>query len=299
MTSENAYPHTEPGRAPAFETLISDLSSRFINLPAGEVDREIEDALRRVCELLGIDLAVLWQWSAAAPDVITPTHVYSAREDLLPPEPLRQEQFPWIAAGRCWPAAWSAFSSLEELPAEAAVDRENCRRLGIKSNLSLPLSVGGEPPVGALAFNTLRAERDWPDALVKRLQLVAQVFANALARKRADEALRESEERLSLAADSAEAGLWVLDYGTGVFWVTERARAIFGYLAGRGHHHGASRGFGPSRRLGSRSGGHRAVRARRRTRQRGVPDPAGRRRRALDRVPRAAAVSRPPASRSA
>ncbi len=76
------------------------------------------------------------------------------------------------------------FSSLEELPAEAAVDLEHGRLLGIKSSLCLPLSVGGEPPVGALAFNTVRAERDWPDALVKRLQLVAQVFANALARRR-------------------------------------------------------------------------------------------------------------------
>ena len=65
--------------------------------------------------------------------------------------------------------------------------------------------------------------------MVKRLQLVAQVFANALARKRADEALRESEERLALAADSAEAGLWILDYASGAFWATDRARAIFGY----------------------------------------------------------------------
>ena len=71
--------------------------------------------------------------------------------------------------------------------------------------------MGGEPPVGALAFNTLRAERDWPDALVKRLQLVAQVFTNALARRRHELSLRESEERLALAADSAEAGLWTLD----------------------------------------------------------------------------------------
>ena len=46
-----------------FETLISDLSSRFVNLPAGEVDREITDALRRVCESLGIDFAVLWRWT--------------------------------------------------------------------------------------------------------------------------------------------------------------------------------------------------------------------------------------------
>ncbi len=106
-----------------FETLISDLSSRFINLPAGEVDREIEDALRRVCDFLGIDFAVLWQWSGAAPVSSRPP-TYYAQEGSRPPEPLRQEQFPWyrrqMLAGRM-----VAISSLEELPAEAAVDRES------------------------------------------------------------------------------------------------------------------------------------------------------------------------------
>ena len=211
-----------------FETLISDLSARFINLPAGEVDGAIENALLGVCGLLGIDLAVLWQWSMTAPDVIVPTHAYPALEGLLPPEPLREEQFPWIRqeilAGRL-----VALSSLEEFPAEASVDREYCHHYGVKSHLSLPLSVGGEPPVGLIGFNTVRAERDWPEAVVKRLQLVAQVFTNALARRRADEALRESEERLALAADSAESGIWALDYASGVFWATGRARAIFGF----------------------------------------------------------------------
>ena len=119
--------------------------------------------------------------------------------------------------------------SMDEMPAEFAVDRESSRRLGLRSNLTLPLALGGEAPVGALAFSTLRAERDWPDALVKRLQLVAQVFCNALARRRHDLSLRESEERLALAADAAEAGLWTLDHDTGIFWATERARALFGY----------------------------------------------------------------------
>jgi PAS domain S-box-containing protein len=63
---------------------------------------------------------------------------------------------------------------------------------------------------------------------VQRLQLVAQVFANALARKRADEALRESEARLSLAAASAGAGLWELDLETRRFWATDEARNLFG-----------------------------------------------------------------------
>ena len=173
-----------------FETLIADLSSRFINLPAGEVDREIEDALRRVCEPLGIDLAVLWQWSQADPAVITPTHVYCAEEVRDLPSRCARSSTPGldrqVLAGRI-----VAISSLEALPAEAAVDRETCRLLGIKSALCLPLAVGGEPPIGALGLNALRAERDWPDALVKRLQLVAQVFTNALARKRHEQRLLE------------------------------------------------------------------------------------------------------------
>jgi transcriptional regulator with GAF, ATPase, and Fis domain len=93
----------------------------------------------------------------------------------------------------------------ESLPAEAAVDRENALRLGIKSSLTLPLLVGGEPPVGALAFNSLRGQRDWPDTLVAQLQLVAQVFANALARKRADQALQQSYAEIEQLKDRLQA----------------------------------------------------------------------------------------------
>jgi signal transduction histidine kinase len=210
-----------------FERLIADLSSRFINLPPSEVDREIEDSLRRVCEFLDLDLAVLWQWSGADPDVVAATHFYFAQEGMQPPEPMRQEHYPWyvqqVLAGRM-----VGVSSPEELPPEAAVDLEYARLLGIKSNLCLPLLVGGAPPVGALAFNTLKEERGWTDALVNRLQLVAQVFANALARKRADEALRESEERLAAAVGVAGLAFIEIDFGTGTVFADDRLRELLG-----------------------------------------------------------------------
>jgi hypothetical protein len=66
--------------------------------------------------------------------------------------------------------------------------------------------------------------------MVKRLQFIAEVrngssslqkFANALDRKRSDHKLCESEERLSLAARYAGAGLRTLDTGTGPVWATE------------------------------------------------------------------------------
>ena len=270
-----------------FETLISDLSSRFINLPPGEVDGAIENALRRVCEFLGIDSRCSGNGRRGPGcDHAHPRLPLPGGPRL--PEPLqRQEQFPWTGR-RCGPAAWSSLLAggvpgggrrrPRVLPPASASSRTSASRS--RWEASRPLAPWASTP--------LRAERDWPDAVVKRLQLVAQVFANALARKRADEALRESEERLSLAADSAEAGLWVLDYATRVFWATARTRAIFGFSPRRGRHPGALRGRRPSRRPGSRPGGHRAVRARgRRPHHRGIPDPPAGGRRALGLVSRA------------
>ncbi len=55
----------------------------------------------------------------------------------------------------------------------------------------VPLSIGGGPIFGALTFVAIREERDWPETIVKGFQLIAQVFANALARKHADEEIRK------------------------------------------------------------------------------------------------------------
>jgi PAS domain S-box-containing protein len=41
--------------------------------------------------------------------------------------------------------------------------------------------------------------------------------------------LREEEELVSLSVESAGAGLWALDYTTGVFWATERTRKMFDF----------------------------------------------------------------------
>lgn len=210
-----------------FETQIPDLSSRFINLRPDEVDREIEDALRRVCEPLGIDLAVLWQWLVAVPDVVAPTHVYFSQVGLRPKEPMRQEQYPW-SRQQMLAGCTVIVSRLDDLPPEAAVDQQTCRLYGIKSVLCLPLSIGDEPPIGALGFNALREERDWPDSLVKKLQLIAQIFTNALARKRHEQSLKESETRLAVGAELAGLGFYDVDFSEGAVYAEGRFLDICG-----------------------------------------------------------------------
>ena len=210
-----------------FEMLIADLSSKFVNLPPGELDREIMDAERRICEVLGLDILALWQMSDEAPDFFTITHYYSVQEGPHPPGRVKAEDLPWflqqVLAGHI-----VAISSLEDLPPEAAHDREVCRQLGVKSNLTIPLSVGGHRPFGALGLNTTLAQRDWTEELVKRLQLLAQVFANALARKRADQAVRQSEARLAAGAELAGLGYYEIDYAKRTSFIDDRFREIFG-----------------------------------------------------------------------
>jgi PAS domain S-box-containing protein len=210
-----------------FEALVARLSARFIDVPAEQLDRKIEDAQRQVCEHLGLDLSGLWQLDGTDPRIQVLTHLYRPLGG--PPLPVRMEAaeyFPWtlrqMSAGKIL-----VVPSTEDLPAEAARDQEVWRYYGIKSTLGFPLTTGGGPLFGALSFDTTQAERRWPELLIRRLKLVAQIFANALARRFSEERLRESEARLSLAADSAEAGLWVLDLGTGRFWATEKARELF------------------------------------------------------------------------
>jgi len=211
-----------------FEKLLADISARFVNLPTEQIDAEIEDAQRLVCECLGVDQSTLWQWSDEVPHYLALTHLYNPPDGPERPEQIvGEEAFPWLFQKMLLGKAL-AFST-ENLPPEAARDKETRRHYGVMSSVVIPLSVGGGPLVGVLAFDTLGRERAWPEPLVKRLELVAQVFVNALERKSSEKALRESEARLSLAADSAEAGLWELDCNTNIFWASEKAMSIFGY----------------------------------------------------------------------
>ncbi len=208
-----------------FEMLIGDLLSKFINVPADEVDLEIGDAQRRVCECLGFDLSGLWQWADNTRRFIRMTHLYRPLGG--PPIPERvsgEELFPWclrqLLAGKI-----VSVSSMASLPPEAARDREVWHQYGVKSTLIFPLSAGEDHLIGVLGFSIAREERVWPETVVKRLQLVAQIFASALARKSVDHALRDSLSEIRRLKDRLQAES---DYLREEIKVTQTHGAIIG-----------------------------------------------------------------------
>jgi len=104
---------------------------------------------------------------------------------------------PWISA-RLAAGAVVRLARLADLPPEAAADLRVLQSVGLRSGVIAPLAIAGTT-VGALSFGSVSDERDWPEALMPRVQLLGEVFASVLAR-------REAQQREELAkAEAAHA----------------------------------------------------------------------------------------------
>jgi formate hydrogenlyase transcriptional activator len=175
-----------------FETLLAETSSLFINLPADQLDGKIKETQRRICEFLNLDRSSLGQILEQEHDgSLVLTHIHHRQGDRPAPDRLKAgDLFPWVTH-RILAGETVIITKKSDIPPEADRDRENFDMFGIRSVVIVPLSVGGGHPFGLLTFSVLREEREWPETIVKGFRLIAEMFANALARKRADEQLRK------------------------------------------------------------------------------------------------------------
>ena len=184
-----------------FEALLAETSARFINLPADQVDGEIDDTQRRICEFNDVDRSTLWEVGEEYPGTLLLTHMHYPSGSLPPPKRMNaREFFPWTTQ-KALDGETVIISKMTELPPEAGRDRESFRAYDSKSAVFVPLSIGEGPVFGVLGFAALREERNWPETVVMRFKIIAQVFANALARKRAEEALGERLQFERLLSD--------------------------------------------------------------------------------------------------
>jgi PAS domain S-box-containing protein len=179
-----------------FEQLLSGLSARFVNMPPDQVDAGIEDGLRQMLEFFQVDRCALLRllldktsWQI--------THIASS--DDVPPVPegveLPRALFPWTYENLAEKNEVLSISRLDDLPAEANMDRQTCIEWGIQSFVDIPILVG-ESVNHIININSQRSERVWPEELFPRLRLLGEIFVNALLRKQAEEASRENERKL-------------------------------------------------------------------------------------------------------
>jgi len=169
-----------------FEGLVSHLSARFMNISPDRVDSEIENGLRRFLEFFQVDHCALLQ-SLPGKTSWQITHVASS--DDVPPLPagaeLSRSIYPWGYEKLTEKNEVLSISRLDDLPAEANVDRQTCIEWGIRSYVTIPISIGDSVD-HIIHVNSVKSERDWPEDLFPRLRLLGEIFVNAIERKRTE-----------------------------------------------------------------------------------------------------------------
>ena len=172
-------------RQQAFEVLLADLSSRFANIPCDEVEREIEIALRQLIAFLGFDRSSFAEFDAEGRlDVLCSVAVKGVEPFPLGPTPSFLNWY--VREARTGKTI--VLRSVEDLPPEATGAVEYFRQSGLRSHLGIPIRVGGHIIAG-IGFASFTKRQAWVDSLITRLKLLGEVFALALARKRAEENL--------------------------------------------------------------------------------------------------------------
>jgi formate hydrogenlyase transcriptional activator len=183
-----------------FERFLAELSCEFINVPADDLIGAIRKGLRRMCERLRLDRCSFFRVSANG--VLFDPVIWAAPGIPMVEAPLDAAvRFPW-GSQRVLAGETVIFSSVDEIPSET--DRAGFRVLGAKSGVYVPLAVGGRVS-GALAFNTVTAEREWSTEVRHRMHVVASVFGQVLARQQRDEAAQAAAREVQQLKDQLQA----------------------------------------------------------------------------------------------
>ena len=173
-----------------FEELVSGISGDFIGLPAEQVDRGVNEALKIIGEFFHFDRSYIMQNDQSS-SIMSITHEWCAdgvsrQIDRIKNTPV--ESFPWWAA-QLKRDDYLYIHNLDDLPPEAEAEKEEFRWQEIESLLMIPLVWSGQQ-FGALCFDAVGTTAKWPDSNISLLKIVAEIISSAFARYEAEEKIR-------------------------------------------------------------------------------------------------------------
>jgi len=182
---------------------VAELSRRFLALPASEIEEALREELGVAAVLARADATRLHVMGARDRPAIHTVAWYAPGVPPAAPPSLggARRRFAW-SAGRLLAGEVVHVSRVDDLPPEAAAEREDMRARGVRSTLAIPIA-SGDATRGFQVFECTREERRWSDREITAVRMVGEIFARALERQRAEAALRESEERYRAIAENA------------------------------------------------------------------------------------------------
>jgi PAS domain S-box-containing protein len=210
------------------QKLTSAISASMVMASSESLDGEINRALDSMLSFLEIARIGLLTVDESTPMVNVDYASYVKDVPQVSKQVNLAALFPWTYDMVIRRGQTMVMAGLEDLPPEAEEDRRSHTMLGNKSVLVIPLFIGSRVH-HLLTLDARTAERCWPEEVIAQTRLLGEIFVSALQRREAESNLRRTNERLDIAALSAEIGLWELNLDTGSLWATPKAKEHFGF----------------------------------------------------------------------
>ncbi|HET8648114.1 MAG TPA: diguanylate cyclase, partial [Vicinamibacteria bacterium] len=194
-----------------FERLVASLSAEFINLSVDEIDAGIDRALSKIGTFADVDRSYVFLFSE---DGLRASNTHEWCAEAIAPQKDHMQDLP-CAAFPWWMDQLRRHrhihvSSLAELPAEAAAEKELLAEQDVQSVMGVPLVSCGRL-LGFLGFDSVRRPARWTEEITALLTIVGEMLAGALERRRSDLEGRRALSLLRSTLESTADGILVVD----------------------------------------------------------------------------------------
>ncbi|MEQ8190817.1 MAG: PAS domain S-box protein [Candidatus Eremiobacterota bacterium] len=157
------------------EELITDISSKFINITADEIDSEINFALETTGKFLGVKFCYINIFSKDLKDI--EKHYRWCDDGFVPHSDLSPREF------------------ITDFQMKLDGETIKWEEFSYRTELAIPMVIE-KSLIGSLVFNSENAERVWRKEDVRLLRLLGEIFVNVFERRRSIEEKRQIEEHL-------------------------------------------------------------------------------------------------------
>jgi signal transduction histidine kinase len=194
------YKETPPREQSGFGTLVANMSRLVRDLPPGEIDSGIHQALRAIGEFVNVDRSYLYLLSGTETPTIEAGYEWCApgvAPDLSKTVALAISAFSW-SRRQIQEYGVLHLPRITDLPLEANAEKLAFAVQGVQSALIVPLFSGGLN--GFLGCDVVRVEKTWSEESIRLLKVVREILIQTLQRKRVKEIeRRETEVSTALA----------------------------------------------------------------------------------------------------
>ncbi len=181
-----------------FESLLTKISTKFINLPLHDLNRGINNTLKQICEFIGFDRAFLVLFSYEQNNGSIHNEWFKPRLDSIKEkyQNIPYDDFPWFT-NKLKNNELIIVKTLDEIPEVAIALKKDLINRKIQSQIHVPLTMQ-DKVIGFIGYDALKPIEEWPKDLEVLLRFSGIMITNVLQRIKGEKALKDSEEQLAM-----------------------------------------------------------------------------------------------------